>query len=92
MFVRSITILFILLAGLSIAIPKTTQAQLVCDEAAIKKVKKSIDSLFFRQRFESEQHELAMKHWRAAKKALANNNLETCKKRLKKAIYTFKRL
>ena len=34
MFVRSITILFIMLAGLSIAIPKTTQAQLVCDEAS----------------------------------------------------------
>ncbi len=94
MFVRSITILFILLAGLSIAIPKTTQAQpiLVCDEATIEKVKKNIDGLLMRQRYPPEQHELAMKHWRAAKKALAKNNLETCKKRLKKAIYTFKRL
>ncbi len=92
MFVRSITILFILLAGLSIAIPKTTQAQLVCDEATIEKVKKTIDGLLMRQRYPSEQHDVAMKHLRAAKKALANNNLEACKKRLKKAIYTFKRL
>ncbi len=90
MFVRSITILFILLAGLSIAIPKTTEAKLVCDEAKIEMVKKSIDSLFFRQRFPSDVHELAMKHLRAAKEAFANNDLKACKKALKEAKRTRK--
>ena len=93
MFVSSITILFILLAGLSGAIPKTAQAQpiLVCDEATIERVKKKIDELLFRGRGAREQHEPAMKHWRAAKKAFANNNLEACKKRLKKAQWTLQR-
>ncbi len=92
MFVRSITILFILLAGLSIAIPKTTQAQFVCDEARLEQEKKWIDKMLLSGKAKRDRHGPAMKHLRAARKALANNNLEACKKRLKKAIYTFKRL
>ena len=84
MFVRSITIL-VLLAGLSIAIPKTTQAQLVCDEARIELEKKRIDKLLTRWDL-LERHETAMRHLRAAREALANNDLKACKKALKKAI------
>lgn len=86
MFVRSITILFIMLAGLSIAIPKTTQAQLVCDEARIELEKKRIDRLLTAKAGIAARHGPAMKHWRVAKEAFANNDIEACKKALKKAI------
>ena len=85
MFVRSITILFILLAGLSIAIPKTTQAQFVCDEARLDQEKKWIDKLLTKGLAKRERHGPAMKHLRAAREAFANNDLDACEEALKKS-------
>ena len=90
MFVRSITILFILLAGLSIAIPKTTQAQLVYDEARLEQEKKWIDKMLLSGKAKRERHGPAMKHLRAAREAFANNDLKACKKALKEAKRTRK--
>ncbi len=92
MFVRSIAILFALLAGLFIAMPDSARAQSGCSSDGIKREEAKIDKArTTATRGKKQRLAEARRYLHLAEKALANNDFEACEEALKQAKNTRKR-